>query len=363
MVKNTMKKSKRPVWSAVILAVIFTALSPAGRAVVGTASRTVPAEAGSSGQAADGNASSAAAGGTAGTDRSTAAAGTAGTDGNTSDAGSAAADSGAGTAASSREETAAPAAPAGSLKVTFCDVGEGDCALIETDGHYMIIDGGPSSASRIVYTILKNQGITHFDIMVASHSDADHIGGLSAALQLADASLVLCPVTGADTRTFQSFLRYLDRQGAAITVPACGASYTLGEAVLTVLGPVRTEGVSDNNTSLVIRLVYGSTAFLFTGDAEAEEEQDILQSGADLSAAVLKVGHHGSAGSTGSAFLSAVSPSCAVISVGADNPYGHPTQTVLGRLGTAGAEIFRTDQQGDITVVSDGTAISVTAEK
>ena len=257
---------------------------------------------------------------------------------------------------------AASTTGAGSFQIDFIDVGQGDAALVQCDGHYMLVDGGDSKESSKIYAILKARSINYLDVMVATHPDADHIGGLSGALNYATIGTAYSPVTSHDTKTFQSFVKYLNLQGKSITVPKCGDRFVLGSATVTVVGPIR-ESSDTNNNSIVLRIEYGQTSFLLTGDAETDEEDSILNSNQNIQSTVLKVAHHGSAYSTGYRFLREVSPQYAVISVGADNTYGHPTENVLSRLRDAGVKTYRTDLQGDISCISDGKTVSFSTKK
>ena len=264
------------------------------------------------------------------------------------------------TAASASAETASErseSAEGGELIVRFIDVGQGDGILISCEGRSMLIDGGPSKQSSKIYAILKRLGISHLDYIVATHPDADHIGATSGALNYASCDVCYCSTKEYDTKTFTSLVKYLDKLGVGITIPTCGDSFQLGSATCTFVGPVHPSD-TDNDNSLVIRLDYGSTSFLFTGDAETEEEQDILASGADIDVDVLKVGHHGSKSSTSARFLKAANPEYAVISVG-KNSYGHPTEEVLDRLNEAGITTYRTDEVGSIIMKSDGENLDV----
>ena len=245
--------------------------------------------------------------------------------------------------------------------VEFIDVGQGDCALVQCDGHYMMIDGGPSKASSTVYTILKNKGIKTIDLMIATHPDEDHIGGLSGALNYSNVDMVLSPVTTHDTKTFNSLSKYVTKQGRTFTVPKVGDSYSLGSSKIDIIGPIYSSA-DTNNQSIVVKVTYGANSFIFTGDAEEDEENSIVRKYKDLSCDVLKVGHHGSNSSTSKAWLNATKPTYAVISVG-QNSYGHPTQNTIDKLTKAGAIIYRTDLQGDITFTSDGKKLSVQTEK
>ena len=253
-------------------------------------------------------------------------------------------------------------AQAGTLTVTWLDVGQGDAAVIQCGGQSMLIDGGKPEKSSYIYAWLQQHGLSYLDVIVATHVDADHIGGLSGALNYASVGTAYCPETTGTTETFQSFVKYLAQRGKQITVPTADETFALGGAQIQILGPLhRAEDSNDN--SIVLKVSFGATSFLFTGDAERAEEQDLLNSGVNLQSTVLKVGHHGSDTSTSYPFLRAVAPQYAVISVGAGNSYGHPTEAVLSRLRDAGVTTFRTDMQGEITAVSDGQTINFSTAK
>lgn len=254
------------------------------------------------------------------------------------------------------------ATQAGTLTVTWLDVGQGDAAVIQCGGQSMLIDGGKPEKSSYIYAWLQQHGLSYLDVIVATHVDADHIGGLSGALNYASVGTAYCPETTGTTETFQSFVKYLAQRGKQITVPTAGETFALGGAQVQILGPLhRAEDSNDN--SIVLKVSFGATSFLFTGDAERAEEQDLLNAGVNLQSTVLKVGHHGSDTSTSYPFLRAVAPQYAVISVGAGNSYGHPTEAVLSRLRDAGVTTFRTDMQGEITAVSDGQTVNFSTAK
>ncbi|MDO5133797.1 MAG: ComEC/Rec2 family competence protein, partial [Eubacteriales bacterium] len=262
------------------------------------------------------------------------------------------------------QDTSSPTLLSGEQQfiVYFIDVGQGDSSLILCDGHAMLIDGGQSRQSDKIFTFLKEKGVTHLDYIVATHLDDDHLGGLAGALNYAAVDVAFSPVTDGDSSSFQNFKKYLDKQNVEITVPEAGDRYSLGSALITILGPTQIVD-ADNNNSIVLRVDHGDYSFLFTGDAEKKEEADILSTTADLKTTVLKLGHHGSASSTGDDFLAAADPVAAVISCGANNEYGHPAEETLNRLKDKDIRVFRTDLQGDIAFYEDKGSLYYEVQK
>ena len=250
------------------------------------------------------------------------------------------------------------------FEVRYLDVGQADAALIECDGHYMLIDGGNVEDSSLIVAVLKRLGITHLDYIIGTHEHEDHIGGLAGALNVCSVGQVMCSTASYDSKAFNSFVKYTEAQGKEVFIPEVGDSFSLGSSQVTILGPVRKYDDANNN-SIVTRIEYGDTSFLFTGDMEREAELDLLDywDESKIKSTVLKVGHHGSETSTSYPFLRAIEPVYGVISVGKGNSYGHPDEAVTSHLRDAEVKVYRTDEQGDIIILSDGKQIQVTIEK
>ena len=249
------------------------------------------------------------------------------------------------------------------FEVHFIDVGQADSALIECDGETMMIDGGNVADSNVVAAYLKKEDVTELNYVVCSHAHEDHVGGLSGALSVTKADNIYAPKTETNTKAYKNFKKKAEEQNVEIKHPNVGDEIQLGSSTVEFLGPVDENGKDLNSTSIVLKITYGHTSFLFTGDAESDEEEEILNSGADLKSTVLKVGHHGSRTSTSYPFLREVMPQYAVISVEKGNSYGHPNEETLSKLSDAGVEVYRTDESGDIVMTSDGNSISITTSK
>lgn len=257
-----------------------------------------------------------------------------------------------------------PSAPdvESSLQIHYLDVGQADCIFLRCGDKTMLIDGGNVEDSDLVVSYLLQQDVTKLDLVVNTHAHEDHVGGLPGVLAVFETEEIWCPVTEYSSSCFEDFVHYADQQYLELTRPEPGTTHTLGEAEVAVLGPVK-DYEETNDTSIVLRVDHGENSFLFTGDAETVAEKDILDYGADVSATVLKVGHHGSDTSTCYQWLREVSPQYAVIQVGEGNTYGHPHESVLSRLRDAGVTVYRTDLQGHIICTSDGESVAFTTNK
>lgn len=245
------------------------------------------------------------------------------------------------------------------LEVHFIDVGQGDATLIRQGEHAMLIDAGDNSKGTAVQSYLMSQKIEKLDYVIGTHPDSDHIGGLDVVLYKFEWDTVMMPEQKKATRTYEDVLKVIQHKNCQITVPKAGDIYELGMAEFTIVCPQKTDyGQDSNNGSIGLRLTYGDTHFLFTGDAEKAAEQDMLESGMELSADVFKAAHHGSDTANTEEFLEAVNPKAVVISCGEGNSYGHPRAEVMNRLWQMSVEVYRTDEQGTIVAYSDGRNIT-----
>lgn len=246
----------------------------------------------------------------------------------------------------------------GKLEVHFINVGQADSILVKSPiGENLLIDAGNNADSDFVVSYLKNQGINTIDVVIGTHPHEDHIGGLDKVINSFNVNNVYMPEVNHTTKTYEDVLIAIDKKGLEYTSPTPGKSFNLGEAKLTILGPNISNYEDLNNYSIVVKMEYGNTSFLFTGDAEDTSEKEMINKGFDLESDVLKVGHHGSESSTTDLFLNKVSPKYVVIMVGSDNSYGHPHSSVMNRLKSKGIQVYRTDENGTIVAVSDGENI------
>ena len=247
------------------------------------------------------------------------------------------------------------------LVVSYIDVGQGDSILIQTpQKKNILIDAGTSTYGPRIEQYLKSKGIDTIHVLIATHPHADHIGGMEHIINQFNIESVYMPKASTTTRTFENLLLAIQNKGLRINTARAGVVLDVDSSITARFVAPISENYSDlNQFSAVLRITYKNVSFLFTGDAGQLSENEMIASGVNLRANVLKVGHHGSSTSTTHAFLNAVRPEIAIIPVGESNRYGHPHQVVLDRLTQAGVRIFRTDTHGTIVISSDGTNIRI----
>lgn len=250
---------------------------------------------------------------------------------------------------------------AGEMEVTFLDVGQGDCTIIRTEGHAMMVDTGDNRTGDEVAAYLQEQGISSLDYLILTHPDADHIGGGDNVLESVEVKQVLMPDVVNDTKTYGEVIQDIELYNVDTVSPVPGETYSLGDAEFIILSPEpdAVNGEYARGISIGIKLIHGENSFVMCGDAEEEAEKEMVERfGGELECDVLKCGHHGSSTSTTDLFLEKTNPTWAVISCGKDNSYGHPHAEVIAKLEADDIQIYRTDLLGTITARSDGKQIS-----
>jgi len=254
------------------------------------------------------------------------------------------------------------------LKVDFLNIGQGDSIFIETPNrHHILIDGGPNSAVLGKLAKLLPIFEKSLDVVILTHPDADHLMGLLYVMQKYKIDYILWTGVARDGGNYQKWLELLvkqQRQGSKILIADFNTRIKSGNILIDTLNPFgNLQGTyfnkTTNDTGIVSRLIFGNKSFLFTADISSALEKEMIRQKIKLASDVLKVPHHGSKYSSSEEFLQAVNPEIAVISVGGNNPYGHPTSEVLQRLQKFGIRIFRTDQGGDVEIMSDGENIKI----
>lgn len=264
----------------------------------------------------------------------------------------------------SEAETTAPQHSDKQMTVTFINVGQGDSILIQSpNGKSMLVDGGRRTAGDKVVSYLKKAGITSLDRLVATHPDADHIGGLIDVLHNFNVKKAIDSGKDHTSETYIDYLTLIDKKDIPFHVAKTGETIDLDPAIsIKVLNSGNTAPTDENNdASIVLKITYGKISVLLTGDAPQDVEKQMIDNGDDLRATILKPGHHGSSTSSSMAFLQAVQPKAAVLSYG-ENDYGHPNAGVVSRLHEVGAKVYSTFASGDIVVTTDGATYHVNAK-
>jgi len=248
-----------------------------------------------------------------------------------------------------------PGLAAGEMTVSYLDVGQGDAELLQSGGHSMLIDAGPTDAGPTVVNYLKSHGVDKLDVVVATHPHEDHIGGMVDVLNAFPVGLYVDNGETTNTKTYENVMSTLKQKQVPYAEVKTGKVIPFVEGItVDVLNP--TSDKNDlNEDSVVLKVTDGSEKFLFMGDSSTYN--------GDPSAQILKVTHHGSNSGSSQAFLDQVNPKVAIIEVGAGNTYGHPTTNTLKNLDIAGAQVYRTDKNGNIVVTSIGSSYTVTSDK
>ena len=245
------------------------------------------------------------------------------------------------------------------LLVDFIDVGQADSILIRNQDQVMLIDAGTNKAGDTVVNYLKELGITKINYLVGTHPHEDHIGGIDDVINNFDIGQIYMPKMETTTKTFEDVLEAIENKNLTVTAPNKGDKIELGQAVGTFMTDPILDKDNLNLSSLVMRLEFGNTSFLFIGDAEKENEETINWPKTD----VLKVGHHGSNTSSSKKFLEQIEPEYSIIMVGKDNSYNLPKQETIDNLKSIGSEIYRTDENGTIKIISDGNHLEIEKSK
>ncbi|MGE7115034.1 MBL fold metallo-hydrolase [Lysinibacillus sp. NPDC047702] len=244
------------------------------------------------------------------------------------------------------------------MRVHFLDVGQGDSIFIESaNGKTMLVDGGVKGAGQQVVSYLKELGVNKLDIVVATHPDADHIGGLIPVLQSIDIGQFYDSGKVHTSQTFEEMLTLIDTKNIPYHVPTTGENIAFDDDLIVKVLNANEHATDNNDASIVLKIVYGNVSFLLTGDAGIALEKDMLQN--DIQATVLKAGHHGSNTSSSEKFIQAVQPEVTVLSYGEGNKYGHPHAEVVERLQAVGSKIYATAEAGTVIVSTDGVNYDV----
>lgn len=252
--------------------------------------------------------------------------------------------------------------PTGEIRVSFLDVKQGDATLIQSETSTILIDTSSYQYNAELLEGLSNAGVKQIDLLIITHPDEDHFGGAKTILESYPVHKIAYPDKEVEKKSWDITLEAIEASEATIEHPLTGNIYKYDDIELNVISPEKiTSNMSDNNSSIVIRLTHGKNSFLFMGDAEEDIEKELIQS-QFLESDVLKCGHHGSSTATTPQFEKIVNPTYAIISCGANNPFGFPHTEVLITLEEDDVQVYRTDQLGTITAISNGNTIHFTNE-
>jgi len=247
---------------------------------------------------------------------------------------------------------------AGDCQIHMIDIGQGDAFLITCDDTNVLIDAGPRSGKPALEAYLSSQKISSFDLVIFTHPHEDHIGGGTMIMENYDVARVMMPDAQTDTAAFEALLESIDASGAEVIIPDDGDIYDIGDLKFTVLSPIGKSYGDLNNYSVVVRVDYKDVSALFTGDAEVQNEKEMIEKYPSLlDCDVLKVGHHGSTSSTCVEFLYKVDPKIALISCAEGSAYGHPHDETIDKLEGKQVTIRRTDLNSDVVIASDGEQV------
>lgn len=248
----------------------------------------------------------------------------------------------------------------GNLVVYFIDVGEADATLVSNNGHYMLIDAGNNEDGKLLVNYFKDLGIDKFDYLICTHPHEDHIGGMDNIIREIKVNKFYIPDVSVDYMTYTEVIKILKEKNIPIEEPKIDSMFNLGNSKTKILY-LNDDSEDINLDSMILKIYYGETSLIITGDAPSDAENSILDK--DIKSNVLRVGHHGSNASTSANFLYKVHPEYSIISVGKDNDYHHPHKVTLDKLNKINSKIYRTDKDGTIIMTSDGKNISFKTRK
>ena len=246
------------------------------------------------------------------------------------------------------------------LRIEYIDVGQADCILISTNNHNMLIDGGNNVDGKLLVNYFKDNNIDTFDYIIGTHPHEDHIGGLDYIINNFTVKKIYMPNVTTNTKSFEDILNSVEKKNLKITIPTIGETFFLGEAIIKIIY-TGTNQEDLNSDSIILKLTFGNHSYLFTGDTTKEVELTLLNE--DIEADVIKIAHHGSPYSNSLQFIKKVNPKYAIITVGNNNDYNHPSDIILNRLKNLNIETHRTDKEGTIIITSDGDSINITSKK